>query len=57
MIGQQNVTELAEMIAREFHPKRIILFGSSAQGGETADSDVDLLVIMPMEGSGLLKAA
>ena len=57
MIKQQNVIELAERIAQEFHPERIILFGSSARGGDTADSDVDLLVIMPTEGSSLLKAA
>jgi len=57
MIDRQDVTELAERIAQEFHPKRIILFGSSAREGETADSDVDLLVIMPIEGSGLRKAA
>jgi predicted nucleotidyltransferase len=30
---------------------------SVARGGETLDSDVDLLVIMPTEGSGLRKAA
>ncbi len=34
-------------IAERFHPKKIILFGSYAYGTPHADSDVDLLVIMP----------
>lgn len=35
------------MVAREFHPRKIILFGSYANGFATPDSDVDLLVILP----------
>lgn len=35
----------ARRIAREFHPERIILFGSHARGTARPDSDVDLLVI------------
>ena len=57
MIRKESINELAERIAREFHPQRIILFGSIARGTATEDSDVDLLVIMPTEGSGLRKAA
>lgn len=38
--------ELAWTIARQFRPVRIILFGSHAYGRPTADSDVDLLVVM-----------
>ena len=57
MIRKESINELAERIAREFHPQKIILFGSSALGTATEDSDVDLLVIMPTEGSGLRKAA
>ena len=34
----------------EFHPKKIILFGSYADGTATPDSDVDLLVVMEFEG-------
>jgi predicted nucleotidyltransferase len=33
-----------------FNPERIILFGSVARGEATRDSDVDLLVVMPVEG-------
>ena len=57
MIGHDQISELAERIAREFHPQRIILFGSSALGNVTEGSDIDLLVIMPTGGSGLRKAA
>ena len=41
---------LDEMIRRlvaEFQPEQIILFGSHAWGEPTADSDVDLFVIVP----------
>lgn len=33
-----------------FHPTRVILFGSYAYGRPTADSDVDLMIIMPHKG-------
>ena len=57
MTALKSITEFAGRIAREFHPERIILFGSSAVEAATEDSDVDLLVVMPTEGSGLRKAA
>lgn len=38
---------MVERIVRDFRPLRIILFGSHARGEATADSDVDLLVVMP----------
>src|SRR5262245_12937226 len=37
----------AREVAERFRPEKIILFGSYAYGTPTADSDVDLLVIMP----------
>lgn len=37
---------MAARIAEQFHPEKIILFGSLARGEETEDSDVDLLVIV-----------
>lgn len=33
-----------------FHPERVILFGSYAYGSPTEDSDVDILVVMPLDG-------
>jgi len=45
------IRRLCEQIAAAFHPERIILFGSQADGEPTSDSDIDLLVVMPYEGS------
>jgi uncharacterized protein len=39
----------ANQIVKLFKPKKIILFGSYAYGQPTADSDVDILVIMPFD--------
>ena len=41
------IRKYARAIADEFHPDKIILFGSHAYGAPGDDSDVDLLVIMP----------
>jgi predicted nucleotidyltransferase len=38
-------------IVEQFHPQRIILFGSRATGQSGPDSDADLLVVMPVSGS------
>src|SRR4051812_5724874 len=46
MVTQQQIRRLADQIARQFKPLRIILFGSYAYGKPTRDSDVDLLVIV-----------
>jgi predicted nucleotidyltransferase len=50
MIVRGDIQKFANAIGRQFHPDRIILFGSHARGDTTADSDVDLLVIMPRNG-------
>jgi uncharacterized protein len=41
----QMIKSIASKIGRKFHPKRIILFGSYANGRPHRDSDVDLLII------------
>jgi predicted nucleotidyltransferase len=45
-----NTPDLLESITRtiveRFHPRRIILFGSSARGEATPESDLDLFVEM-----------
>jgi len=56
MIDRADIVALAERIAREFEPERIILFGSYAYGTPTEDSDVDLLVVLPFEGNHTRKA-
>jgi len=42
---------MAQRLARRFKPEQIILFGSHARGTAGPDSDVDLLVVMPFNGS------
>jgi predicted nucleotidyltransferase len=37
----------ARAVAEKFRPEKIILFGSHAYGTPNADSDVDILVVMP----------
>ena len=51
MVDMKNIREVGQRIGRRFHPQRVILFGSYAYGRPTEDSDVDLLVVMPVHGS------
>ncbi len=44
-ITEQVIDEMMEVIIREIHPERIILFGSRARGEEKMASDIDLLVV------------
>src|ERR1700730_12203224 len=41
------IRRFARQVAERFQPEKIILFGSYAYGTPHADSDVDILVIMP----------
>jgi predicted nucleotidyltransferase len=41
------IRRFARQVAERFQPERIILFGSYAYGQPHADSDVDVLVVMP----------
>jgi uncharacterized protein len=54
LAGIRNVTR---QIVRQFHPQKVILFGSYAYGQPTEDSDVDLLVVMDTDESPLHVAA
>lgn len=44
MISQETIRAMSALIVAQFHPERIVLFGSHARGQATEDSDVDLLV-------------
>lgn len=46
MVEQAQIKTFCAAVAHQFHPRKIILFGSYAYGKPTKDSDVDLLVIM-----------
>lgn len=48
MTTKQAIRGWCEEVGREFQPDRIILFGSHARGAATPDSDVDILVVMPV---------
>jgi predicted nucleotidyltransferase len=41
------IRRFARDVAERFRPEKIILFGSYAYGTPHADSDVDILVVMP----------
>jgi len=57
MASFKQIHEITAKIIDEFHPERIVLFGSYARGEATTESDVDLLVIMPeFQGKNVLKA-
>jgi predicted nucleotidyltransferase len=48
---REEIRTMVRRIVRRFHPEKIILFGSYARGDAGPDSDVDLLVVMPVTGS------
>lgn len=45
--GRQDFSELVRRIIEATHPLRIILFGSAARGQIGANSDLDVLVVVP----------
>jgi predicted nucleotidyltransferase len=53
---ERIIDEMVRRIVARFDPERIILFGSAARGEAGPDSDVDLLVVMRVEGSRREKA-
>ena len=53
---KRHIQQMVKRIVAQFHPERIILFGSHARGQAGTDSDVDLLIVMPVSGSKRQKA-
>ena len=47
----EQIDLMVGRIVTGFSPEKIILFGSHARGQAGPDSDVDLLVVMPVKGS------
>src|SRR5215213_7630430 len=43
---RDEIAGVATIIAEQFHPHRILLFGSHAYGTPSSDSDVDFMVVM-----------
>jgi uncharacterized protein len=48
---QASIDRMVKRLVSKFHPDKIILFGSHARGDAGPDSDVDLLIVMAIEGS------
>lgn len=48
---RKPIAEMVNRIVERFQPEQIILFGSHARGDARPNSDVDLLVVMPVRGS------
>ena len=46
-VSIRAIRRYARRVAQRFRPDKIILFGSHAYGQPNADSDVDLLVVIP----------
>jgi predicted nucleotidyltransferase len=46
MVERAKIKIFCNAVAKQFRPRKIILFGSYAYGKPTEDSDVDLLVVM-----------
>jgi predicted nucleotidyltransferase len=57
MVDVEQIIRFVNQVAETFRPQRVILFGSYAYGNPTADSDVDLLVVMPHTGAPSRKAS
>jgi len=49
--ARKLIRKMVDRIVKKFDPEAIILFGSHARGEGGPDSDVDLLVVMAVEGS------
>ena len=54
-VKRSQIEAYCNVLAREFRPQKIILFGSYANGKPTLNSDVDLVVVMPFRGSDTKK--
>jgi len=51
------LSEMVSKIVEHFHPDKVILFGSRAWGEPTRESDLDILVVMDVDGSPIRRAA
>jgi len=48
-----QIESMVKRIVKKFQPEKIILFGSHGRGEAGPDSDIDLLVVMRVQGSKL----
>ena len=57
MVALGDIRNVVQKIVQSFRPERVVLFGSFARQTAGHDSDVDLLVVVPHEGSAAKCAA
>src|SRR6266516_7336064 len=50
-VQAKQIQAYCRVLAREFQPDKIILFGSYATGSATPQSDVDLIIVLPFSGN------
>jgi len=55
-VTESLLQEISGCIVEAFEPDKVILFGSRATGTSNSQSDIDLLVIMEIEGSPIERA-
>ncbi len=56
-VTPEAIEQIVRGIVEQFHPEKVILFGSYAYSTPDEDSDVDLLVVMETDENPLLTAA
>jgi predicted nucleotidyltransferase len=57
VVALTDIQNFVADMAREFLPEKVILFGSYAAGNAGVESDIDLLVVMSEDVSGVRVAA
>lgn len=53
LVTREALQAFIQRLVEGFAPEQVILFGSLARGEARWDSDADILVVMPFEGSSL----
>ena len=56
-VTSEAIDRIVQHIVEQFHPEKVILFGSYAYGTPDEDSDVDLLVVMETDENTLHASA
>lgn len=51
LVTREALRSFTQRLVEHFAPQKVILFGSQARGEARWDSDADILVVMPFEGS------
>ncbi len=52
MVTKEQINHVVDIIVKNVHPKKVVLFGSHADGSAGKNSDLDLLVITDTRDEG-----